>query len=336
MIEQAIRDFPKQFAFEPVVENAAQLAPAQPAHYSRIVVAGMGGSALPAALLHMWRPALPLTIHRDYGLPGFLMGDGAGERSAGAAAARTLVVASSYSGNTEETLDAFDAARAKGCATAAIGVGGKLLDRANEAGAPYVELPDTGIQPRMALGFSVRALLAVLGLRDLLDETRKIADTLDSKSCEAAGKKLAETLRGRVPVVYSSLPNHAIAYNWKVKFNETGKVPAFCNAFSELNHNEMTGFDAAPATKALSDRFTFITLEDDDDHPRIRRRADVLAKLYADRGLPVLRVPLRGTTIFMKTFTSLLIADWTAYYLARHYGVEAEQVPMVEEFKKLI
>ena len=74
----------------------------------------------------------------------------------------------------------------------------------------------------------------------------------------------------------------------------------------------------------------------DDDDPRVITRMDILAKLYRDRGLSVVEVPLQGTDIFLKIFSSLVLADWTAYYMARHYDVDPEQVPMVEEFKQLV
>ncbi|MDP2650929.1 MAG: SIS domain-containing protein, partial [bacterium] len=89
-------------------------------------------------------------------------------------------------------------------------------------------------------------------------------------------------------------------------------------------------------TRELSEKIHFIFLKDGDDHPKIKKRMEVLAKLYRDRGLPVLALELGGTTRLHKIFSSLILADWTAYHLALKYNVEPEQVPMVEEFKKLI
>jgi glucose/mannose-6-phosphate isomerase len=132
------------------------------------------------------------------------------------------------------------------------------------------------------------------------------------------------------------LRNHGIARNWKIKFNETGKIPAFYNSLPELNHNEMTGFDVADASRALSEHFYFLILKDPEDNPRIHKRMEILEKLYADRGLSVETITLEGDAAFYKAAVALMIADWAAFYTAEGYGLESEQVPMVEEFKKLI
>jgi len=245
------------------------------------------------------------------------------------------MVLSSYSGNTEEVLDAYDEAGKRGYDRAVISIGGKLLERAKEDGVPYVEMPDTGIQPRLALGFSFKGLLKLMGRDDAVQEIGGLADTLKPDEYEAEGKKLADMLRDHVPVIYASETNGPIAYNWKIKLNETGKIPAFYNVLPELNHNEMNGFDVQETTKKLSENVYFIFLKDESDDPRIVKRMEILEKLYRDRGLPVRVIELTGS-VFHKLFFSLVIADWTAYYTAENYGLEAEQVPMVEEFKRLI
>jgi glucose/mannose-6-phosphate isomerase len=139
-----------------------------------------------------------------------------------------------------------------------------------------------------------------------------------------------------MPIIYTSTLHAAIAYNWKIKFNETGKIPAFCNVVPELNHNEMTGFDVKTKTIPLSRNFHFVFLKDADDDRRIIKRMNVLEKLYRDRGFKTEVVLLQGKTPIAKIFNALNLADWTAYHTAKIYGVEPEQVPMVEEFKKLI
>jgi glucose/mannose-6-phosphate isomerase len=317
----AIKNFNRQFSYKPKIKNKEKLL--KPKLY---IVAGMGGSHLAADLLKVWDPKLMLFVHKNYGLPDIQ--DQILQES--------LLIASSYSGNTEETLDAYEAAKKRGIQRAAITVGGRLLAYAEKDGIPYIKLPDTGIQPRSALGFSIKALLALMGKTRALHNISKLSYLLKPQSLEQEGKELAEKLQGYVPIIYSSEQNLPIAYNWKIKFNETGKIPAFCNFFSELNHNEMTGFDVKATTKELSSKFYFILLRDESDHPRIRKRMDILKKLYQDRGLPVLEVNLSGKDLFYKIFSSLLLADWIAYYTAKIYNVEPEQVPMVEEFKKQV
>ena len=318
-----IKNFPKQFEWEPEIGNAGGLFA-----YQKVIVAGMGGSALAADLLKMVLQDIEITVHRDYGLPETVL------RKSGSK--DVLVIASSYSGNTEETIDAFLEAKKRGLPVAAITTGGKLLELAQEHKVPYVLIPDIGIQPRMATGYLMLALLKLMYEEEKMKELKMLAKKLNSAHAETEGKALAANLHVKVPVIYSSNKNFALARIWKIKFNETGKVPAFANYFPELNHNEMTGFDTRPNTRELSEKFHFIFLKDKTDHPRINRRAAVLEKLFQKKGFGTDEEGIEGGDLFERIFRTLLIADWAAYYMAKHYHVDPEHVPMVEEFKDLI
>ncbi len=320
-MREAIKNFNSQFEFEPVVENSGELG-----KYKKFVVVGIGGSNLVTGLLKLWKPKLDIIVHRDYGLP--VLSDKVWKE--------TLVIASSFSGNTEEPLDGFKIAGEKGLARAVISARGKLLEEAKRKGVPYIQLPDTGIQPRSASGFIFLAILQFMGDERDLKEARQLNLSLRPEDFEDVGRKLAKKLKGLVPLIYASSTNEVIARNWKVRFNETGKIPAFYNVFPELNHNEMTGFDIQKSTQSLSQNFYIIILEDDEDNPRIKKRMQVTSELYKQRGLPVEVIKLEGESQLFKIFSSLVLADWVAYYTAKEYGVEPEQVPMVEEFKRLI
>jgi len=321
MMADIIRNFAKQFEYEPVIENGDALE-----KKPRVLVAGMGGSHLGAEMTLRLDSTLPIRVHWDYGLPTRPEGE----------LEESLVVCSSYSGNTEEVLSAYVAAKERGLALAVIAVGGKLIEWAKRDGIAYVQMPDTGIQPRSALGFATIGLLKLLGQENLISDLRALADTIDPSAVESDGKELAARLKDHVPVIYSSQTNWTLAWNWKIKFNETGKIPAFYNTFSELNHNEMTGFDVQDSSKHLSENFYFIILRDSTDHPKNLKRMETLEKLYTDRGLPVEVIELRGQSLAEKMFRSLVLADWVAVHTAELYGLESEQVPMVEEFKKMI
>lgn len=321
MMEKAIREFPKQFAFEPIIKYKDRLKT-----FDKFVLGGMGGSHLTADILHVSHPYLDIVSHEDYGLPEMLKKE----------LKSRLIIVSSYSGNTEEAISALHEAMKNDYAVAAMSAGGTLGKLAKEYKIPYIKFPDTGIQPRMALGFSMKALLCFMRQSRALEELTALGPLLKPGELEEKGKEMAKRLNHYVPVIYTSRHNRPIAYNWKIKLNETGKIPAFYNVFPELNHNEMTGFDVKSLTKKLSERFYFLLFKDPNDHPFIMKRMDILQKLYEDRGLKVGQVSLEGPTLWYRIFSSLLWADWTALYLAKGYRVEAEQVPMVEEFKKLI
>ncbi len=319
-MEESILKFPAQFTYQPQIENADKLSTKD-----KLLVLGMGGSHLPAGILKAYDQTMPILIHWDYDLPPL----------AETELADHLIIACSYSGNTEEVISGLKAAIAKGLAVAVISTGGQLIKIAQAHSLPYVQIPQTGIQPRSASGFLLRALLKLAGREDLLTATDRLAD-LQPTALKQAGQELAETLKGKVPIIYTSRTNSALAYNWKIKFNETGKIPAFYNSLPELNHNEMTGFDPNKQTTSLIANFAFILLTDNDDPDKIKHRLTILAKLYRDRNLSVTEVALTGDDRLTRLFNSLLLADWTAYFTARHYSSEPEAVPMIEEFKHLL
>lgn len=318
---ETIKNQGSQFGFEPVIENSAKWR-----KFGKFIVAGMGGSHLAADLLKVWNPEIGLIVHSDYGLPALAEEE----------LKQRFIIAVSYSGNTEEIIDSYKKAKESGLEVGTISIGGKLLEFAQKDGTPYIRIPDTGIQPRSAAGFMFKALLKMMGEEKALREVSVLHESFHPEDYEGAGKILAQRIKGFVPIIYSSRKNAAIASNWKVRFNETAKIPAFWDTFPELNHNEMTGFDIVLSTKKLSENFYIIILEDPDNSPKIKKRMETTQKLYRQRGLAVETVEIDGENVFQKIFSSLALADWAAYYTGEGYGVETEQVPMVEEFKNLI
>jgi len=318
---EMIKDFNKQFLFEPEIKNQDNLI-----KKSSFVVVGMGGSDLAPELLKTWNPGLDILVRRDYGLPELSPEE----------LKNKLIILSSYSGNTEEVIEAFQETREKKLAMAVITAGGKLLSLAQENNIPYIQLPDTGIQPRMALGFSLKAFLKFIGEDDELKKLNGLATTLNPVDFAENGKTLAEKLKNFVPIIYASDRNSSLANIWKIEINETGKVPAFYNIFPELDHNEINSFDVKNPTKELCDEFHFVFLKDVADDPKILKRMEVTEKLYKDRGLKVEIVNVGGKDFWSKIFSTLILGDWVAYYTALQYGLDPERVPMVEEFKKLI
>ncbi len=323
---EAIKNFNKQFLYEPKIINQKKLS-----KKSSFVVVGMGGSALAPLLLKTCKPKIDIIVHRDYGLPELPTEE----------LKNKLIILSSYSGNTEEIVDAFEKTKEKKLEMAIIATGGKLLSLAIENEIPYIELPNTGIQPRSALGYSMKAFLKIIDEESELKKIEELAVVLngndyDENNIEEIGKALAQKMKNFVPIIYASDKNLSIAYNWKIKLNETGKIPAFYNVLPELNHNEMTGFDVKDSTKELNTKFFFIILKDEEDNEKVIKRMGTLEKLYKNRNLPVEVLELKGKDEWYKIFSSLMLADFVAYYIAIGYGLEPEQVPMVEEFKKLI
>lgn len=321
MIEETLQKFPEQFAYEPVIENVSQWK-----KFDRFVVAGMGGSHLASGLLNMQNPSRDIVIHRDYGLPA-LPEENVSSR---------LFIASSYSGDTEETIDFFMAALERKLSLAALSTNGKLVELAQTHQLPFVRMPDTGIQPRLALGFSLKGQMKLMGDETGLREVSALASTLDRSAVETYGAAIAKQLQDKIPVIYASTRNKPIAYNWKIQCNETAKIPAFINTFPELDHNELSGFDGNNTTRALSEHFVFIFLRDTYDHPKIHRRMDSTAQLLQERGCTVHTVPVDGASLWERIFNALLVADWTALHLANYYGTDPEHAPAIEALKRFM
>lgn len=319
-MKEAIKNFPKQLKFEPKIENKEALISTK-----NFIVCGMGGSHLAADLLKTWNPSFNLVVHHDYGLP-----ETADNLN------NYLIIISSYSGNTEEAIDGFNEAIAKKLPVACVSIGGKLLELAIKHKKPYIKIPDTGIEPRSALGFSMVSLLSLMQEEKALLEIKKIADNIDMDKAEKEGKTLAEKLKNFVPIIYTCTKNGPIAYNWKIRFNETGKIPSFYNTVPELCHNEMVGFDGEKKTKELLKNFYFIFLEDKTDLPRNLLRMEILKEILKEKGFAMKTFKLEGKNIWEKIFFSLLIADWAAFYIAEQYGLKAKETEIIDRFKKTI
>jgi glucose/mannose-6-phosphate isomerase len=323
---ESIKNFAKQFDFTPEIKNGAPVDSTslpQTAGAPKIIVAGMGGSHLAADLLRLFEPTIDVYVHRDYGLPP--LGREILKES--------FLVASSYSGNTEETLDFTREALKDGFRPTIITSGGKLLEFAEQSGLPYVKIPDTVIQPRVALGLSLLALSYIAGARKLYNELKSLSSKLSPASLEKQGKAVALQLFGKIPLFYSSERNLTVAYNWKIKINETAKVPAFCHALPEFNHNEMAGFSSEGKNAEPKAPFQIVFLRDRSDHPRIAKRMDITTEMLSRAGMSSNQILLEGETLAEKIFNSLLAADWTAYHLALMYKTDPDTTPVIKEFK---
>ncbi len=293
------------------------------AGFSRIVALGMGGSGIAGGLLGSLLTVEVVSV-RDYTLPPWI-----GEES--------LIVALSYSGNTEETLAAFAAARGRTRRLLAVTSGGELGRLCAKSGTPWIEIPP-GYQPRAALGyllFPLLGLFARLGLGPDLGEALAVLDglacALAPGETENEAQKLARRLAGRVPLVYGAGPTAPVAFRWKTQLNENAKQPAFWAELPELCHNEVVGWEL---TGRLLPQGTVIFLRSAHDHPRVGKRVEILQELLEARGIPWLDVPGRGEGSAAQLLSLLYLGDWTSYYLALLNGVDPTPVPIIQELKQ--
>jgi glucose/mannose-6-phosphate isomerase len=308
--------------------ESAGLAP----HDARggMVVAGMGGSAIGGQLARAAlgdRASRPIAIARDYGLPSWTTPE-------------TTVLCCSYSGNTEETLAAYEAAGALGAHRIVTTTGGKLAEEARRDGIAVIPLPG-GFQPRGAIAYNLVTALEVAGLCGAgerlhaeIDVAAAHAERLvsawgpDSRE-DSLPKELARGLLGTVPQIAGAGLTAPVAYRWKSQLNANAKVPAFCAEAPELCHNEIVGWEGASELA----RFSAVFFDDSDLHPRIRQRLELTRGLIASSGAPTFRVESIGETRLERMISLVLLGDLVSLYLAVLRGVDPRPVDVVERLK---
>lgn len=298
----------------------------------QVVIAGMGGSAIGGDLvagLVQKDCSAPITVHRDYGVPAWV------DR-------HTLLIASSHSGNTEETLSAWDAAASAGASCMAVTTGGLLAERAQAAGAPLLRFVcDT--PPRAALGFSftlIYGLMSRIGL--IADPGNELAEALRllrqagsgwSAEIEAEdnlSKDLALACRDGIPVILGAGHLSAVARRWTTQINENAKAPAAWNEFPELNHNLVVGVERSASIENLR----FLNLRSAYCNERVLKRMAVTAELMERAGLKYrdVKVPECGSRL-AETLWAVWLGDYVSYYLACLYGVDPSPVEAIDYLK---
>ncbi len=295
--------------------------------FARVVISGMGGSAIGADLLAAYTADLcpiPVIVHRDYGIPAFAKGPA------------TLFIASSHSGNTEETLNAFEHARQAGCTIMAVCTGGKLAQKAAELDLPIWKFSHAG-QPRAAVGFSFGLLLAAfarLGLIPAQDEAlagavaamkeQQNALKAEIPAAQNPAKRYAGQLVGRWVTVFGAGALAPVARRWKGQVNELAKAPANFEFLPEADHNCLAGI--IHPHELLSAKTMTMFLRAPSDHPRNALRADITRQTFMLEGLNTDYFMARGDTPLAHIWTTLHFGDYLSYYLAIAYQVDPTPV----------
>jgi glucose/mannose-6-phosphate isomerase len=300
----------------------------------RVVIAGMGGSAIGADLLSAYAAPscpLPLVVHRNYGLPAWARGP------------ETLLITSSHSGNTEETLTAYQAGLERGCRILAICTGGKIAAAAHQAGIPLWTFEHRG-QPRAAVGYSFGLLLAAFSRLSLLtDPQEELANALNAMRQLQANlraevpvgrnpaKRLAGQLVGRWVAVFGSDILEPVTRRWKGQLSELAKAWAQFEFLPEADHNTLAG-TLQPET-ALSN-LVALFLRTPSCHPRNQLRSDLTRQAFMLEGISTDAVDAIGETPLANQWTTLLYGDYVAYYLAMAYGIDPTPIAALVGFKQ--
>lgn len=301
---------------------------------TQVIVAGMGGSAIGADLVKSYTAPLSsvsLEVHRDYGLPAWADGP------------ETLVIVSSHSGNTEETLSAMEAALERNCSLLAISTGGKIADLARETGVGLWVFQHQG-QPRAAVGYSFALLLNVLTrLGFIPDPLAEIEDAVQAMNEQREllapelpdhqnpAKRMAGQLIDRWVSVFGADLLAPVARRWKGQISEIAKAWGQFEDLPEANHNTLAGV-VNPETVLLKTMALF--LEATHNHPRNKRRIELTKKNFMLEGISTDLIQARGESRLAQMWTLIQFGDYTAYYLAMAYDIDPTPVAAIENLKR--
>ncbi len=298
----------------------------------QIVLLGVGGSAIGGDLLRtlvMQDCPVPIVVHRDYSLPAFVDRD-------------TLVVVSSYSGNTEEALVGFEAATQRAARVMAITTGGELARRAHERGLPVWTF-DYQAQPRAALGYSLTFLLGALQHLELVSD--KSADVAEATAvmrqwqsqikesvpeAENPAKQMARRLHRRLPVVYAAEHLSEVGRRWKGQFNENSKSWGVFDVLPELDHNTVVGYPLPPGLSRLAH---VVLLTSPLNHPRVLLRFDITRELLQRHGYAYDMIEAHGQSRLAQVLSAIHFGDYVSFYLAMLNGVDPWAIGNIEFVK---
>lgn len=306
------------------IEAAATIKVNQPEKEIRnVVIAGLGGSGIGGTLtdaITYDEITVPITIIKAYDLPNFVN-------------EHTLFIASSFSGNTEETLDTVGKALDKGAKVVAITTGGKLKDSATSKGFDLVVFEGEAPCPRQHLAYSLPLLLFTLkayGLTnaDYAAQINSIADIIDANAAAIVeeAKVIAEKLKGKLPVLYAENKFGGTLIRCQQQINENSKQLAHTNVFPEMNHNELVGWESA---KNLQENSVVMMFRSNLEHDRVKVRLDLCTEIFTEKAADVITLEAKGSNLFEQSLWFIYLTDWVSYFLADLNGVDPFPIDII-------
>ncbi len=315
---------------EYALNNNYDLIKLQSKRFSNLIVTGLGGSAISGDLIKNYLKdelKIPFVVNRNYFLPEF-------------ADDKTLLIASSYSGNTEETISVLEQAIAKKCAILVLTTGGKAEIISKSNSIPVIKL-QAGFQPRYSLGLSFFSLLIALEKLGIItsqkEQIEEILNLWKVKGIEYSTDgnyafTLAESLIGFIPVIYSiSDLTSAAGYRFKCQLNENSKVHAFHNEVPEMNHNEIIGWETYRENKFP---VKVIYILEDECHPQIKKRFDYLSEIFEQNKIDVIKLKSNGKTYKTRLMDLIYLCDWITFYIAVQRGYDPSEIDNIIKLKE--
>ncbi len=322
MMDQLIADFTKQLSESLEIGKNANLTPVNN-KIRNILISGLGGSGIGGNLAGEFvseQLEVPLQVNKDYFIPNYVNKN-------------TLVIISSYSGNTEETLQAFTTALKKNAQIVCITSNGKILEKAKENNINHIIIPG-GMPPRTCLGYSLVQQLFVLkhyGLIDAafiksIEQSVQLLDREENNIIKEA-KSIADKLSDKLPIIYICSDMEAVAIRYRQQINENGKMLCWHHVIPEMNHNELVGW------RAKDDKLAALILRNESDYARNQQRIEICKEILKKYTPHIIEIYSKGSDHIQKALYLIHLGDWISFYLAQNKNVDAMEVKVIDHLK---
>ncbi len=317
-----IKNFPKQLEEAIKVANTSHLTPAKQ-EIRNVLVAGLGGSCIGALLVKQWIAnslKVPMAVHQDYFLPTYVN-------------QHTLLIIASYSGNTEETLQAFEASLTTQAKIVCITSGGKLKKLAEDHGLGLMVLP-TGMPPRACLGYAIVQQLFILFFHGLINIgfTEALVDAAqllhkEQSEMKIKAQRIAKKIQGKMPVIYATIDDAAVALRWQQQFNENSKMLCWHRVFPAMSHNELVGWRGSKKSLAV------ILLQNESAYYRVQAQMRMAKEIFEPCTKTIIPLSAQGKSLIERSMYMVHLGDWVSYYLAQYQGIDPNKITAIDQLK---
>ena len=321
-MEHLIENFPKQLE-EAIAIGRNNRLTFNGKHFSNVVISGLGGSGIGGTIVTevvSEEATVPVVVNKDYFIPGFVNES-------------TLVIISSYSGNTEETVSAMQQALEKNATVACISSGGAITALAKEKGLQHIIIPG-GMPPRSCLGYSLTQLLFVLNAAGIISsgfekELEKAVELLkkESEEIKKLAAEVAEKLYDKMPVIYSATGFEGVATRFRQQVNENSKMLCWHHVIPEMNHNELVGW------VDRNDNLGVIIFRNSSDYQRTQNRIEINKQVIEGCTSTIIELFSKGGSKLEQSLYLIHLGDWISLYMARKRGVDATEVNVIDRLK---
>lgn len=321
-MDELIAGFPAQLKEAVEIGKNAQIkAPANP--IQNVLISGLGGSGIGGKIVSQLVAGsinVPVTINNDYALPAFVNEN-------------TLVIISSYSGNTEETLAAMESALNKNAEVACITSGGKALSLSQEHGLNHIIIPG-GNPPRACLGYSLTQQFYLLHKYGLISgefesqlENAIVLIENEREAIHQKAKEVTDAIHGKRPVIYAEAASEGLAVRFRQQLNENSKTLCWHHVFPEMNHNELVGWAGG------SEQLAVILFRNETDYSRTQVRMNISKEIFEQYTNTIIELYSKGNSAIERSIYLINLGDWISFYLAQKNAVDPIEIEVIDHLK---